>query len=155
MGVNERSKITMSEEEIAAFLEERHSISLASIGPDDKIHLVAMWYGLIDGLIAFETKSKSQKVQNLRRNDTITVMVETGDTYDQLRGVEIVGRAEIVEDQDKLYEIGISVFSRYNAPYTEEMRPFVEQMLYKRVGVIVHPEKYVSWDHRKLGMPAM
>src|ERR1700733_14210732 len=108
MGVNERNNITMSDEEIAAFLEERHSISLASIGPDGKIHLVAMWYGLIDGLIAFETKTKSQKVQNLRRNDTITVMVETGDTYDQLRGVEIVGRAEITDDQDRLFEIGVS-----------------------------------------------
>lgn len=155
MGVNERGKIQMSPEEIEAFLQERHSISLASIGPDGKIHLIAMWYGLVDGLIAFETKSKSQKVQNLRRNDTITVMIETGETYDQLRGVEIVGRAEIIEDRDRLYEIGISVFSRYNAPYTEEMRPFVEQMLHKRVGVVVHPEKFVSWDHRKLGMPAL
>ena len=155
MGVNERGKIQMSPEEIDEFLQGRHSISLASIGPDGKIHLVAMWYGLLDGLIAFETKSKSQKVQNLRRNDTITVMIEAGETYDQLRGVEIVGRAEIIEDRDRLYEIGISVFSRYNAPYTEEMRPFVEQMLHKRVGVVVHPEKLVSWDHRKLGMPAL
>jgi len=46
----------------------------------------------------------------------------------------------------------VSVFSRYNAPYTEEMKPFVEIMLNKRVVVKMHVDRTISWDHRKLGM---
>jgi PPOX class probable F420-dependent enzyme len=150
-GVNQRDKIKMSRQEIDAFLVERQSMSLATLDKDGRIHLVAMWYGFLEGAVAIETKAKSQKVANLRRDPRITVMVEAGDTYDQLRGVELVGTAEIVEDPDRIWTLGVSVFERYNAPYTEEMRPFVEIMLRKRVVVKVNVEKTVSWDHRKLG----
>ena len=52
-----------------------------------------------------------------------------------------------------MWEAGVSVFERYNAPYTEEMKPFVEVMLHKRVVVKVQVDRVVSWDHRKLGLP--
>jgi PPOX class probable F420-dependent enzyme len=149
-GVNQRDRIKMSQEEIDTFLAERNSMAMATLDKDGRIHLVAMWYGFLEGAVAIETKAKSQKVANLRRDPRVTVMVEDGDTYDQLRGVELVGTAEIVEDPDRIWTLGVSVFERYNAPYTEEMRPFVEIMLRKRVVVKVNVEKVVSWDHRKL-----
>ena len=87
-------------------------MSLASINADGSIHLVAMWYGFLEGEIAFETKAKSQKVANLRRNPNITCMVETGDDYNELKGVQIIGTAEIFDDRDRMLEMGKSVFSR-------------------------------------------
>jgi len=153
MGVNQRSQITMSDEEIEEFLAGRHAMSMATIGGDGRIQLVAMWYGLVDGDIYFETKAKSQKVVNLRRDPRITVMVEDGERYEELRGVELVGTGEIIDDSDVLWKVGVSVFDRYQGGYTEEMRPFVEMMLHKRVAVRVHVERVVSWDHRKLGLP--
>ena len=152
MGVNERSKIKMTEEEIDSFLHERNSISLASLNHDGTIHVVAMWYGFVEGMVAFETKAKSQKVQNLRRDPRITCMVETGDKYEELKGVELVGTAEVIEDGDRLWQIGVSVFERYQGPYSDEMKPFVEAMLRKRVGIAVHVYRVVSWDHAKLNM---
>jgi PPOX class probable F420-dependent enzyme len=151
MGVNQRASIKMTDEEIKAFLKERRTMSMATIGPGGRIHMVAMWYGFVDGAIGFETKTKSQKVQNLRRDNRLTILVEDGDTYDQLRGVEIAGWGEIIDDPEQLFRLGISVFERYNAPYTEEMKPFVDAMLHKRVLVKLHEEQVVSWDHRKLG----
>jgi hypothetical protein len=114
-----------------------------------------MWYGFLEGAIAFETKAKSQKVQNLKRDPRLTCLDEDGESYDQLRGVTLVGTGEIVTEPDRLWELGVSVFERYNAPYTDEMKPFVEVMLNKRVVVKLHVEKTVTWDHRKLGLPAM
>ena len=152
MGVNQRSQIRMTDEEIDEFLRGRHSMSCATIGPSGDIHMVAMWYGFLDGCVAMETKAKSQKVQNLRRSPRITCMVEAGDVYEELRGVELVGSAEIIDDPDRLFEIGISVWERYQGPYTEESKPFVEMMLNKRVGIKVDVERVVSWDHRKLGI---
>jgi PPOX class probable F420-dependent enzyme len=151
-GVKQRAQIKMTEAEIEEFLAGRHSMSVATLGPDGAVHLVAMWYGFLDGCVAFETKTKSQKVVNLRRDPRMTVLVEDGESYERLRGVELVGRAEIIEDPDKLWEVGVSVFSRYHQPYTEELRPFVEVMLRKRVVVKLHVDKTVSWDHRKLGL---
>jgi PPOX class probable F420-dependent enzyme len=152
MGVNQRAQIQMTQDEIDAFLHERHTMSMATVGPSGAIDLVAMWYGFVGGDIGFETKAKSQKVQNLRRDKRLTVMVEDGDTYEQLRGVEIKGWGEVIDDPEQLFELGISVFERYQGPYTEEMKPFVEVMLRKRVLVRLHTERVVSWDHRKLGM---
>ena len=152
MGTNQRSQIAMSDAEIDEFLAGRHALSMATIGPSGRIHLVAMWYGLLDGDVVIETKAKSQKVLNLRRDPRLTVLVEDGDYYEELRGVELAGRAEIIEDRDALFAIGVSVFERYYAPFTDETRPFIEAMLNKRVGIRLRADEIVSWDHRKLGM---
>jgi PPOX class probable F420-dependent enzyme len=153
-GVNQRTAIRMTPEEVDAFLAERRPMTMCSMSLDGSIHAVAMWYGFFEGAIAVETKSKSQKVQNLRRDPRLTLLFEDGDYYEELRGVELVGRAEIIEDRDKLWQIGLSVYERYNGPYTEELRPFVEAMVHKRVGIVMHVERTVSWDHRKLGLPS-
>ncbi|MFF0607331.1 pyridoxamine 5'-phosphate oxidase family protein [Nocardia tengchongensis] len=155
MGVNQRAQIVMSDEEIAGFLERSRVATMATLSAEGRPHLVAMWYALIDGEIWFETKAKAQKTVNLRRDPRITVMVEAGETYDQLRGISIEGRAEVVDDPEALFKVGISVWERYTGPYSEEMKPFVEQMLHKRVAVRVVPERTRTWDHRKLGLPAM
>jgi hypothetical protein len=62
----------------------------------------------------------------------------------------MVGRAEIIDDPDRMYALGVSVFDRYQGGYSEEMRPFVEAMLNKRVVVKINVDRVVSWDHRKL-----
>ena len=100
-----------------------------------------------------ETKAKAQKVLNLRRDPRLTCLFEDGDTYDQLRGVELVGRAEIIEDPDHLWRLGVDVWERYYGPYGDEAKPFVEAMLRKRVAISLHVERTVTWDHRKLGLP--
>ncbi len=155
MGVNQRAQIVMSDDEITGFLERSRIITLATLGPKGLPHLTAMWYGLVDGEIWFETKAKSQKAVNIRRDPRVTVLVEAGDSYDQLRGVSIEGRAEIVDDAEALFKVGVSVWERYTGPYTEQVRPMVEAMLNKRVAVRLVPERTRSWDHRKLGMPEM
>ena len=150
-GVKQRDKIKMTPEEIDDFLRGWHTMSCATINHDGTIHLVAMWYGLLEGCPALETKTKSQKVQNLRRNPQITCMIEEGDSYDQLVGVEMVGTAEIVEEPERIFELGISMVERTSGQtYTEDMRPAVEMMINKRVAVKIHVDHYVSWDHRKL-----
>jgi PPOX class probable F420-dependent enzyme len=154
-GINQRAQIRMTPAEVDAFIAERRPMTMCTLNHDGSIHAVAMWYGFLEGCVAIETKAKSQKAQNLRRDGRVTVMFEDGDEYDQLRGVELVGTVEIVEDPDRMLELGKSVFSRYYAPYTDEMRPFVEVMLQKRIVAKVHVERTVSWDHRKLGLASV
>lgn len=154
MGMNQRAQITMNDEEVAAFLERSRIANLATIGQDGTPHLVAMWYALIDGEVWFETKSKSQKAVNLRRDPRVTVLVEDGSTYDTLRGLSIEGRAEIVDDAASIERVGISVWERYTGPYSKEVEPLVQQMMNKRIAVRVAVTRIRSWDHRKLGLPS-
>jgi PPOX class probable F420-dependent enzyme len=152
-GVNQRKAIQMTPDEVAAFLAERRPMTMCSLSPDGSIHAVAMWYGFLDGCVTVETKAKSQKVQNLRRDPHCTLLFEDGDYYEELRGVELVGKAEIIEDPDQLWTVGVSVFERYYGVFSDEVKPFLETMLRKRVAIKLHPERTVSWDHRKLGLP--
>ena len=155
MGVNQRAQIRMTEAEIAEFVERSRTATLATNGPSGLPHLVAMWYAVIDGEIWFETKAKSQKVQNLKRDDRVTCMIEDGRTYDVLRGVAVEGRAVISDEPEDILRVGISVWERYYGPYTDDQRPMVEAMMNKRVVVRIVPTRTRSWDHRKLGLPAM
>jgi PPOX class probable F420-dependent enzyme len=152
MGANQRRQITMSEPEITQFLQEQRVATLGTIGASGHPHLVAMWYAVIDGVVWFETKVKSQKAANLRRDPRVTVMVESGHTYDALRGVALEGHATIVDDPDALWQVGINVWERYSGPYSEEVRPLVEVMLNNRIAVRVDADRVRSWDHGKLGM---
>jgi len=152
-GVKQRDLIKMTPEEIDGFIRERRPMTMCSINHDGSIHAVAMWYGFLEGCVAVETKTKSQKAVNLRRDPRVTCLMEDGDVYEELRGVELVGRAEIVEDPERMWVLGVDLFERYYAPYTEELAPFVQTMLNKRVVIKVQVDRVVSWDHRKLGLP--
>lgn len=152
MGTNQRSQVEMTAEEIEAFLASQRTAILVTLGSSGHPHAVAMWFALIDGVIWFETKAKAQKALNLARDPRATVLVEDGLTYDSLRGVSLEGNARIVDDPDALWAVGVNVWERYNGTYTEELRPFVEVMLHKRVAVRFDVARTRSWDHRKLGL---
>ena len=153
-GIKQRDVIKMTSDEVEAFLHERRPMTMCTINHDGSIHAVAMWYGFLEGSIAVETKAKAQKSLNLQRDSRITCLFEDGDYYEELRGVELVGTAEPVSDPQRMWELGVNLFERYYTPYTEELRPFVETMLHKRVVLKLNVERVVSWDHRKLGLPS-
>lgn len=155
MGTNQRAQITMTDDEITTYIAQSRNATMATIGPDGVPHLVAMWYAVIDGVIWFETKGRSQKAVNLGRDPRITVLIESGNTYNELKGVSLEGKAVVLDDPDALWEVGVSVWERYTGPYTEQMRPFVEIMLNKRVAVRVDVDRIRTWDHAKLGMDPM
>ena len=148
---NLRSHIKMTDDEVEAFLHEQKTAVMCTMHPRGSIHAVAMWYGFVDGCVTVETKEKSQKVQNLLRDPRLTILVEDGDAYEELRGVELVGSAEVLDGPDQLWELGVSMYERYFGPYTDEARPAVEAMLHKRVAVRMWADRVVSWDHRKIG----
>ncbi|MCZ7531648.1 MAG: pyridoxamine 5'-phosphate oxidase family protein [Acidimicrobiia bacterium] len=150
--MSRRDQIRMTAEEADAFMAEARTLQVASTNSDGTIHLVAMWFALLDGRVAFWTYGKSQKVVNLRRNPHITVMAESGDVYEELRGVSIIGRAEIVDDPDLVLRYGLLVFEKHWGSTSDDaVRAGIAQQAAKRVVVIVEPDRVVSWDHRKLG----
>ena len=148
-----REQIVMTPAEVDAFLGVPRTLNVATIGPSGHPHLVAMWYGFLDGKVAFWTFAKSQKILNLRRSPLLSALAEEGMTYATLKGVELVGQGRLVEDRDQILAIGLSVAERHNGPaaVSAEARPFVEAQAAKRLGVVIDVDKVVSWDHTKLG----
>ena len=148
--MSRRDQIKMTDAEVDAFLAGRHTMNVASYNHDGTIHLVAMWYAVLDGDPVFWTFGKSQKILNLQRDPRITLLVETGEEYAELMGVELVGRAEVITDHDAIMAIGEAVYVRYFGEINDEIRPFVHATGAKRFGVRIDVDRVVSWDHRKL-----
>lgn len=149
--MSRRSLIRMTDDEIRAFLEEQRTLQVATIDHDGYPHLVAMWYVLLNDEITFWTYAKSQKAINLRRDPRLTCLVETGEQYNELRGVQIKGRAVINENREFVQKVGEAIWERYTGPLNESTQPMVIAQAAKRVVVTVKPVEIVSWDHRKLG----
>jgi len=149
-GVHRRREIEMSDPEVASFIDEQRSVIMSTLHPNGSIHCVPMWYGLIDGAITVQTKEKSQKVRNLMRDPRLTFLVEAGTEYSQLRGVEFVGRAQLIDDPDQLWHLAVNIYSRYYGPYASDLQAVVAEKFKKRVGIGIQVDRIVSWDHRKL-----
>lgn len=149
--MSRRKLIAMSDEEIQTFLQEQRTLQVATIDHDGYPHLIAMWYVLFDRQIAFWTYARSQKAVNLRRDPRLTCLVESGQRYEELRGVQIKGQATIIDDRASVQRYGEAIFERYTGPLNENTRQMVIAQAAKRIAVVVQPVEIVSWDHRKLG----
>ena len=147
-----RDIVRMSEAEISAFLAAAHSLQVATLGPDGAPHLTTVWFTVHEGCVMFETYGKSQKVVNLQRDPRIAVLAEDGLTYGELRGVSINGRAEVVEDFPRRHDLMRLLLAHHFPGLSgEALDAQTTSMAAKRVVVVVHPEKVMSWDHGKLG----
>jgi PPOX class probable F420-dependent enzyme len=147
-----RDAIRMNEAEIDALFAECKSLQVATLGPKGEPHLTTLWYTRHEGDVLFETYGKSQKVMNLRRDPRIAVLCEAGETYDQLRGVSIQGRVELVEEGERLQQLmEVLVGHHFPGQTPEQVVAAARQMAGKRIVVVVKAEKTISWDHRKLG----
>jgi PPOX class probable F420-dependent enzyme len=141
----------MTDAETRAFLEAGRDLQVGSINADGTPHLVTMWYELDADDICFWTYGKSQKVVNLRRDPRLSVLVATGEVYEELRGVSIIGHAELIETLPEVTAFGLHLFGKYWGPAEDELvRAGVEAQATKRVVIRVKADKTVTWDHSKL-----
>jgi PPOX class probable F420-dependent enzyme len=148
--MKQRDRVAMTAGEAAAFLAESRKLQLATINQDGTPHLVTMFYVMLGGRIAFWTYRASQKARNLARDPRSTCLVETGEEYFDLRGVQVVGHVEAVDDPAGVLEIGRGIAAVMAGMPGDQLEDYVAHTARKRVGFLVEPERIISWDHRKL-----
>ncbi len=145
-----RSQIAMDEAETRAFLAAQRTIILTSNQRSGFPHPMPMWFALdADGTVRMTTFRKSQKVLNLRRDPRCSLLTEDGEVYNELRGVLIYSRAEVIDDEEAAIDTMLQLAG--NEPDDAQAREAVRPIARKRVVVRCPPERVISWDHRKLG----
>jgi PPOX class probable F420-dependent enzyme len=151
--MSRRDQIKLSEDEQRELLESGRVVVVSSNGVRGWPHSMPLWYVLRGAEIWIYTYAKSQKVRNLERDPRATLLVETGHTYGELRGVQIEAEAEIHHDLELVYEVGKELTLRYSG--AASLEPAAAEALKaqarKRVAVRFEPRRIASWDHRKLG----
>lgn len=152
--MSRRRQIHMTPEEVKEFLAGSRTLILCSNGPAGFAHPMPMWF-VVDpeGAVRMTTFAKSQKVVNLRRDPRVSILAESGERYEELRGAVLYGRAEITHETDRVLETLMAVTARHQptgAGSAALMREAMARQAAKRVEIRVQPERVVSWDHAKL-----
>lgn len=160
----QRDLVRMSDAEVTEMLSANRKVQLATINPDGYPHLVTMYYAVVGGQIAFWTYRTSQKALNLARDPRITCLVETGEAYFDLRGVQIQGTVQTIKDPDEVYRLGRAIGAVVGggtagaaaaaaaaagqgaADGSDDLALAAR----KRNGYLVTPVRIASWDHAKL-----
>ena len=155
--MSRRDQIRMTDAEQEQFLAGAQTIIINSTGPGGYPHPMPMWFGIEDdGSVVMTTFTKSQKILNIERDPRVSLLVEDGTVYNELRGVVIYGRAELVREHEAILDILAKVTAKNaggagNAPEPGALRKALMSTVPKRTGIRIRREKVVSWDHRKLG----
>jgi PPOX class probable F420-dependent enzyme len=149
--MSRRTQIEMSEEERTKFLAESKTVILCSNGVGGFPHPMPMWFSIDDdGAVLMTTYVRSQKVKNLERDPRVSLLVEAGEDYAELRGIVMYGSAELIRDVERVIDtliVASGQGDRANPAVRDAMRANAS----KRVLIRVKPERIVSWDHAKLG----
>jgi hypothetical protein len=114
-----------------------------------------MWFTADDDFtVSMTTFRGTQKIVNLQRDPRVSLLVESGREYSELKGVVIYGTAELNEDADAIVATLVAASQKdatktgteARAPMNEGMK----QSAAKRILIRVKPDRIVSWDHSKL-----
>jgi hypothetical protein len=148
-------RIAMTPGEVDAFLGEERTCRVATVRGDGTPHVVPLWFVWDGGALWLNSVVKSQRWTDLARDPAVSVVVDAGEAYAELRGVELAGRVEVVGDVPRV--AGPAV-----ADLEEPERLFASK--YSGTSTFVpdgghawlrlRPDRLVSWDFRKLGLPA-
>lgn len=145
----------MTQQEIKEFLAVPRSAVFTTLDKKGWPHSTAMWFVPAGDGVLMWTYGKSQKAVNARRDPRASLLVEGGTAYDELRGVLLQSVVEVVEDYDRVRDIGIRLYQRYTEPrlgisVSEGPIAEIERQAHKRVGLKMPYTRVASWDHRRL-----
>ena len=155
----------MAPDELDAFLRQERTVICATNGRDGFPHLMPLWYVVRDGELWSWTFAKSQKVRNLERDPRATLQVEAGSEYHELRGVMLKTDVTIHRHTDRVAELGLELFRRYQVggrgndrvshlggggELSDDVRAMVQAQAPKRVALQFTERARATWDHRKL-----
>jgi nitroimidazol reductase NimA-like FMN-containing flavoprotein (pyridoxamine 5'-phosphate oxidase superfamily) len=143
-------KIAMTPDERDAFLAERRTCRVATIGPDGP-HATPLWFLWERGCLWLYSITRSQRWADLQRDPRISATIDTGHEFLELRGVEITGTVEVVgevprtgEPHDELAALEKLFFAKY----FPDMDIFHDG---RHAWLKLIPRKIASWDFRKIG----
>ena len=149
MPPNRRAEIELTPAEQTAMLDAARTAILVTIGPDGVPDPTAMWFVVHDGQVVMRTYAKSQKVRNLERDPRVAVLIEDGETYDTLRGLQLTGRITLSRAVEEVLDVVEGLARKYQGVDgldRDSLRDYAGKQAVLRLEV----ERRVSWDHSKL-----
>lgn len=147
--------LRLSDAEFEQMMQQESRLRIATIGPGTDINLTPMTFGWAAGKVYIF--ARGQKVANLRRTPTTTILVDIGEAWRELKGVMLRGEAKVLEtageeqaDPD-LFKAQLNLGFKHGLNEEGEIQPYrATASGNSRRWIVFTPKKVVSWDNAKL-----
>ena len=136
---------SMTNEELASFFERAIFARLGTFNEDGTIHIAPVFFKYQDGQILIATQNPSRKVRNIKRNNNVSVLIDTTDV--PFLGALVYGKAEL--DYEDVIPKRVAIFERRLS--REEGETYAQRLSDKWKCVIVRitPDRIASFDYSK------
>jgi nitroimidazol reductase NimA-like FMN-containing flavoprotein (pyridoxamine 5'-phosphate oxidase superfamily) len=130
---------------LRAFIGERRIASVATINPDNSIHITAVWYLFEDDIFYIGVSSHSRKWKNIIVRPQVSIMIDSRVAAKE-RGITAIGAVQqITGDESKLWVRRIH--ERYLTPDALD-DPMVGSVyaVGDDVTMKIIPQQWLTWD---------
>jgi nitroimidazol reductase NimA-like FMN-containing flavoprotein (pyridoxamine 5'-phosphate oxidase superfamily) len=136
----------LTKDEVNAFLDSRPGwIALTTIGKDGFPHTVPIGYFRLGDQVYIGCRAATQKLKNIERNPKVSLMLESGSTMQDIKGVVIQGEASVITEGDEMLRLSREAMRRRGVPEANLPSAPPPGAAYIRVV----PQKYLSWDYSR------
>lgn len=150
-------ELALTPEQLDELMTTSWNMRIATLGPGDRINLTPLWFGWAGGKVY--TYCRGQKVENMRRNPAVTVLVDRNERFPELQGAMFHGHATVLEDtaaedaDEHLEEIRMQMGTKYAGGHGG---PAIAQRNAASARgrnwrwVRIDPARTVTWDNKKI-----
>ncbi len=139
----------LTDEEIESFIEKAKVARFCSLNVDSTIHAVPVWYSYLGGKIVVATPVASRKAKNVRRNGSVTLLIDESEIRGIWpKGVVVYGDA-IMEAKDLELEEFTRLCEKYIPVGKAEDYAKGLMSLTRWVKIVITPKRMASFDYMK------
>ncbi len=134
----------MSRQEAHEFLDSKPGwIVLTSIGADGYPHSVPLGYFRLGDDIVMGVRQGTRKLENIRNNPKVSLLLETGTSRRDIKGVMIQGTATVHSDLEEILHYAREAARRRGVPEQDLPTEPRQGAAYIKVS----PRRFRSWDY--------
>ncbi|MFJ5137339.1 pyridoxamine 5'-phosphate oxidase family protein [Streptomyces sp. NPDC088707] len=143
-------RIMMTPAELDSFLAEQRTCRVATVSTDGRPHVSALWFAWDGSSLWLYSLTRSRRWAELCADPRIAVVVDDGEDYGELRGVELSGTVTFVGEAPRTGEpcteldVPEQLFAAKN--FGLDAMPHDGRHAWMRLA----PDAIASWDFRKL-----
>ena len=93
---------SMSPTEVDEYLASQRTITVTTLRPDGSPVAHPLWFVKLGQSVYFDTRANSLKHRNILNDSRVCAVVESGESYFELRGVRIEGACHAVLDNEEI-----------------------------------------------------
>ncbi|MCX5389388.1 pyridoxamine 5'-phosphate oxidase family protein [Streptomyces sp. NPDC006482] len=143
-------RIMMTPAELDSFLAEQRTCRVATVSADGRPHVSALWFAWDGSSLWLYSLTRSRRWAEMCADGRIAVVVDDGEEYGELRGVELSGTAVFVGEAPRTglpcaeLDAPEQLFAAKN--FGLDAMPHDGRHAWIRLT----PDAIASWDFRKL-----